>query len=64
MGTMEVSAAARAAANLRTALEMHEFGVALYAQRLRRENPKSNEEAIRSAVALWLRGAPAGPARA
>lgn len=52
---MDDAEAARVAANLRTALEMHDLGVALYAQRLRRESPGAPEEEIRAALILWLR---------
>jgi hypothetical protein len=64
MAAMEVAENARAAANLRTALELHELGVALYAQRLRRESPAATEESIRAAVVHWLRGGSQEPIRA
>lgn len=52
---MEDTESARVAANLRMALELHEFGVVLYAQRLRRESPHASEDEIRAAVVRWLR---------
>jgi hypothetical protein len=62
MAAMDVAEAARAAANLRTALELHDLGVALYAQRLRRESPDASEKDIRAAVARWLQGSSPEPA--
>jgi Rv0078B-related antitoxin len=59
MAAMDAPEAARAAANLRTALELHDLGVALYAQRLRRESPDASEERIRAALILWLHGSAA-----
>ncbi len=43
-----------AAANFRTALELHEFGVALMLQNLRRRMVGASEEEIRAAHLRWL----------
>lgn len=57
---MENAEALRAAARLRTALELHDFGVALERQRLRRESPGLPEEEILRAVRRWLWDLPDG----
>jgi hypothetical protein len=51
-----------AAARFRTALELHEFGVALMLQNLRRRMKGATEEQVREAHRLWLRSeAPDAP---
>ena len=35
-------------------VELHEFGVALYRQRMRRENPQAGENEIDAMVRAWL----------
>lgn len=45
---------------MRSALEMHEFGVQLYRQRMRREHPDAGPGEIDSLVRGWLTAAPAG----
>lgn len=42
------------AERLRSAMEMQEFGVALYRQRMRRENPDATEAKIDALVRSWL----------
>ncbi len=42
------------AARFRTTLELHEFGVALMLQNLRRSMPGATEEQIREAHRRWL----------
>lgn len=44
-----------AAARFRTTLELHEFGVALMLQNLRRRMPGATEEQVREAHRRWLR---------
>lgn len=46
------------AENLRIALEMHEFGIAMIRQRLRRENPGASDEEIDALFRQFLRDAP------
>lgn len=48
------------AERMRSALEMHEFGVRLYRQRMRREHPKASRSEIDSLVRGWLTAPPAG----
>jgi hypothetical protein len=50
-----------AAAKLRTAIEMHEMGVALMEQNLRRMHPEEPEEAIAARLRAWLHEAPLEP---
>jgi hypothetical protein len=45
---------------MRSALEMHEFGVQLYRQRMRREHPEASHGEIDSLVRGWLTAPPAG----
>jgi hypothetical protein len=59
---METAEARRAAARLRTALDLHDFGVDLVRQRLRRESPGATEEEIRAALLRWLWDLPPGTA--
>ena len=46
------------AARMRSALEMHEFGVRLYRQRMRREHPKASRTEIDGLVRRWLTAPP------
>lgn len=46
------------AARLRTALELHELGVQMYRQRLRRERPELSDSALAAEVRAWLRTRP------
>lgn len=39
---------------MRSALEMHEFGVQLYRQRMRREHPQASRAEIDGLVRAWL----------
>jgi Rv0078B-related antitoxin len=39
---------------LRSALEMHDLGVKLYRQRMRREHPDADRREIESLVRTWL----------
>jgi hypothetical protein len=48
------------AERMRSALEMHEFGVQLYRQRMRREHPEASRDEIDSMVRGWLTAPPAG----
>lgn len=57
---METAENRRAAARLRTALDLHDFGVDLYRQRLRRESPDATEEEIRRGLLRWLWDLPPG----
>lgn len=43
-----------AADRLRTAFELHEFGVRMYRQRLLRERPDASAEEIGDLVRAWL----------
>lgn len=45
---------------MRSALEMHELGVQLYRQRMRREHPEASQAEIDSLVRGWLAAPPAG----
>jgi hypothetical protein len=47
------------AERMRSALEMHEFGVQLYRQRMRREHPDASHGEIDSMVRGWLSAPPA-----
>lgn len=49
-----VSADLTPAQRFRLALDMHELGVALQRQRLRRERPEADEGEIEQAVGSWL----------
>jgi Xaa-Pro aminopeptidase len=46
------------AARLRIALELHELGVQMQRQRLRRERPQLTEAELDGAVRAWLRERP------
>lgn len=46
------------ASRLRTALGMRDFGVAMYRQRMRRENPHATEAEITAMVWAWLQEPP------
>jgi len=46
------------AKRMRTALEMHDLGVRMYAQQMRRKNPQASEEEIDAMVKAWLIGSP------
>jgi hypothetical protein len=48
------------AARMRTALDMHELGVRLYRQRMRREHPRASRDEIDSMVGAWLAVRPSG----
>jgi Rv0078B-related antitoxin len=48
-----------AAERLRAALDMHELGVRLYRQRMRREHPRASEAEIDELVREWLAAPPA-----
>lgn len=58
MGSMDTAEALRAAARLRTALDMHDFGVAMERQRLRRLDPAAPDEEIERRLLRWLRDLP------
>jgi hypothetical protein len=47
------------AERMRSALEMHEFGVQLYRQRMHREHPGASHGEIDSLVRRWLTAPPA-----
>lgn len=42
----------------RETMELYELGVALYRQRMRRENPEATEEEVDAMVRAWLREPP------
>lgn len=46
------------AERMRDVIDMHEFGVALYRQRMRRENPDADEAEIEALTNRWLATAP------
>lgn len=46
------------AARLRTALELHELGVQMYRQRLRRERPQLTDAELAAEIRAWLRSRP------
>lgn len=46
------------ARRLLTALELHDLGVAMMEQRLRRENPGATEEELRERLRAWLHTRP------
>jgi hypothetical protein len=46
------------AQRLRTAIAMHDFGVRMYRQRLRRERPGATDEDIDEQLWSWLRHRP------
>ncbi len=46
------------AARLRSALDMHDLGVKLYRQRMRREHPDAGRREIESLVRAWLTAPP------
>jgi Rv0078B-related antitoxin len=48
------------AERLRTALDMHELGVRLYRQRMRREHPHASGAEIDELVKTWLAEPPHG----
>ena len=48
---------------MRSALEMHEFGVQLYRQRMRREHPEASRDEIDSMVRDWLTAPSSGGRR-
>ena len=50
--------AEQAAARWRLALAMHEDGVEMYRQKLRRDDPSASEQTISERVAVWLRRDP------
>jgi hypothetical protein len=50
-----------AAARIRTAIEMHELGVALMAGNLRRSHPGEPEDAVAARLRAWLLAAPLEP---
>jgi hypothetical protein len=52
---MHETDARRASERLRVALEMHDFGVEVMRQNLRRRLPEASEERIRSELTRWLR---------
>jgi len=43
-----------AASRLRLALEMHEVGVRMYRQRMRREHPEESADEVATRVQRWL----------
>lgn len=47
-----------AADRLLTAFELHAFGVRIYRQRLRLEQPEASDDEIDAAVEAWLRHRP------
>jgi len=46
------------AERMRSALEMHDLGVKLYQQRMRREHPDAGRREIQSLVRTWLTAPP------
>ena len=46
------------AERLRSALDMHDFGVSLYRQRMRREHPHASGTEIDTLVRAWLTSPP------
>ena len=46
------------AERMRSALEMHELGVQLYRQRMRREHPSASQGDIDGLVRAWLTSSP------
>jgi hypothetical protein len=48
------------AERMRSALEMHELGVQLYRQRMRREHPEASRADIDGLVRGWLTAPPSG----
>lgn len=55
-------AATSEAQRVRDALEMHEFGVEMFRQRIRREQPSVDEAQVSALTPAWLIAAP-GPDR-
>lgn len=51
---MEQEDRARAAERLRTSLELHDLGVAMTRQRLRRLHPDATEEALQAMLRDWF----------
>jgi Rv0078B-related antitoxin len=49
-----ISSESRKAARMRSALEMHDHGVKLYQQRMRREHPDAGRNEIQDLVRSWL----------
>ncbi len=47
-----------AAARLRTALDLHEAGVQMMRQRLRREHPNDSADQLRARLGRWLHDRP------
>jgi hypothetical protein len=45
---------------MRSALEMHDLGVKLYQQRMRREHPDAGRQEIKGLVRTWLTAPPPG----
>ncbi len=50
----------RVGERLRVAMEMHDLGVELMRQNLRRRHPGTSEEWIRAELSRWLRSPSAG----
>jgi hypothetical protein len=48
------------AARVQAALDMHELGVRLYRQRMRREHPQASRDEIDDMVRAWLTAPPQG----
>lgn len=48
------------ARRMRSALEMHDLGVKLYQQRMRREHPGAGRREIKGLVRTWLTAPPPG----
>jgi hypothetical protein len=46
------------ASRLQTALDLFDLGVALMAQRIRREAPDASEEEVRRRLRVWLQSRP------
>lgn len=55
-------AATSEAQRVRDALEMHELGVEMFRQRIRREHPSTDEAQVSALTRAWLISAP-GPDR-
>lgn len=54
----EESAASVAGRKLMQALEMHEFGVRMMRENLRRRHPEAGEDEIATRLTAWLHGHP------
>lgn len=59
-GRAPVTGAGPEAARIRAALDMHEFGVRLYRQRMHREHPNARRSEINGMVRAWLAEPPRG----